>query len=122
MAKYLIVDDSTTSRKMLRVIIEQEMGQIVIGEASDGEKGVKMYDALRPDLVTMDITMPNMDGIEALRQIKEINKHAKVVMITAAGQKKMITKAVEYGADEFIAKPYDKEAVIELLNKLEKEH
>jgi len=118
MAKFLIVDDSTTSRKMLREIIEQELGHIVIGEASDGEKGVKMFDALHPDVVTMDITMPVMNGIEALKKIKELNPHAKVIMITASGQSKMITKAVDLGADEFIAKPYEHGNIIAILKKL----
>ena len=86
MGKILIVDDSRTSRKMLREILEG-MGHEIAGEATNGEEGYVMYKELNPDLVTLDITMPKMDGIEALMLIKKYNENAEAVMITAAGQK-----------------------------------
>lgn len=115
MATVLIVDDSRTSRKILRTLLE-ESGHTVIDEAVNGEEGVLKYKLCHPDIVTMDITMPVLDGIEALKAIMEINSAAKVVMVTAAGQKNKMVEAVKYGAAEFIAKPFDAlqiEAMIE---------
>ena len=99
MGKILIVDDSRTSRKMLREILE-DMGHEIAGEATNGEEGYVMYKELNPDLVTLDITMPKMDGIEALMLIKKYNENAEAVMITAAGQKEKMIQAVKYGASE----------------------
>lgn len=116
MAKILIVDDSRTSRRVLKEIITKA-GHEVIGEASDGEEGYLKFKELHPDLVTLDITMPKMDGIEALQLIHKEDENAKVIMITAAGQKEKMTKAINYGASEFIAKPYDSDDVVQLINK-----
>ena len=117
MGKILIVDDSRTSRRMLREILEGA-GHEIIGEATNGEEGYLMYKELNPDLVTLDITMPKMDGIEALMLIKKYNKDAEVVMISAAGQKDKMIQAVKYGASEFITKPYDVEEVERVVNQL----
>ena len=116
MAKILIVDDSRTSRKILRQILE-EAGHTIIGEGVDGEDGYLKYKELKPDLVTLDITMPKMDGIEALQLIKKNDENVKVVMITAAGQKEKMIQAIKYGAAEFIAKPYEVEEVKEIITK-----
>lgn len=110
MANILIVDDSRTSRKILKGIL-QSAGHTVIGEALNGEEGYLKYKELRPDLVTLDITMPKLDGLEALQLIKKCDEEAKVVMITAAGQKEKMIQAIKYGASEFIAKPYEDEDV-----------
>lgn len=117
MAKILIVDDSRTSRRILKEIITKA-GHEVIGEASDGEEGYLKFKELHPDLVTLDITMPKMDGIEALQLIHKEDENAKVIMITAAGQKEKMTKAINYGASEFIAKPYESEEVAQLIEKV----
>ena len=117
MATVLIVDDSKTSRKILRALLE-ENGFEVIGEAENGEIGYIKYKELQPDLVTMDITIPNMDGIESLSLIKKANADAKVVMITAAGQESKMVTALKRGADEFITKPFQKKEVIDALKKL----
>lgn len=117
MAKILMVDDSKTSRKILREILE-ENGHEVIGEAINGQDGIDKYAKLRPDVTTMDITMPEMDGLEALRQIREIDPEAKVVMVTAAGQKNKMVEAVKYGAAEFLAKPFDASQIVDILNKV----
>lgn len=116
MAKILIVDDSRTSRKILRGLLE-EAGHEIIGEAINGDEGFLQYKALRPQIVTMDITMPVTDGIQALQLIKHEDEHAHVIMITAAGQKEKMIQAVKYGADEFITKPYDKEEVLKAIAK-----
>ncbi|MGN1180625.1 MAG: response regulator [Suilimivivens sp.] len=117
MAKILIVDDSRTSRKILRGILE-EAGHEVIDEAVNGDEGFIKYKELRPDLVTMDITMPITDGIQALQLIKHLDKEAHVVMITAAGQKEKMIQALKEGADEFITKPFDKDEVIKAIGNI----
>jgi two-component system, chemotaxis family, chemotaxis protein CheY len=117
MAKILMVDDSRTSRKILRGILE-ENGHEIVGEAVNGEEGVRKYQELHPDVTTMDITMPVMDGLEALRQILEADKNAKVVMVTAAGQKSKMVDAVKYGAVEFLAKPFEADQIVQILHKI----
>ena len=117
MAKVLIVDDSRTSRRMLRELLE-EMGHTVVDEATNGEDGFVKYKALNPDLVTLDITMPKMDGIQALALIRKYDSEAKAVMITAAGQREKMVQAVKYGASEFITKPYEKSEIEKILKKI----
>ena len=117
MATVLIVDDSRTSRKILKGVLENG-GFEVIGEAENGEQGYLKYKELKPDLVTMDITMPVMDGIESLTLIKHENPDAKVVMITAAGQKEKMIDALKHGAEEFITKPFDESEVLAILEKV----
>ena len=116
MANILIVDDSRTSRKILRKILEDN-GYTVIGEAVNGEDGYIKYQELKPDLVTLDITMPKMDGLESLRLIRKFDPEAKAVMITAAGQKEKMLLAIKSGAADFIAKPYEGSDVIKVIEK-----
>lgn len=117
MAKILLVDDSKTSRKILRSILE-ENGHEVIGEAINGEDGFEKFKELHPDITTMDITMPILDGLEAVKQIMEYDKTAKVIMVTAAGQKSKMVDAIKYGAAEFIAKPFEVAQITEIVNKM----
>lgn len=117
MAKILIVDDSRTSRKMIRGILEGA-GHQVVGEAADGEDGVAKYSELKPDVVTMDITMPKLDGISSIKKILEMDSKAKVVMVTAAGQKEKVVEAIKIGAAEYITKPYDAEKMVEAINNV----
>lgn len=119
MKRILIVDDSRTSRRVLKDILERA-GYEIAGEAVNGKEAVEMYGRLLPDIVTMDITMPEMDGIEALRQIRAGYPDAKVVMVTAAGQKEKMMEAVKIGAAEFVAKPFIEEVVLEALEHCEK--
>ncbi|MFT4143130.1 MAG: response regulator [Mobilitalea sp.] len=116
MAKILLVDDSKTSRKILKGILE-ESGHVIIGEAVNGEDGIAKYKELKPELTTMDITMPVLDGLEALRQIMEYDKSAKVIMVTAAGQKSKMVDAIKFGAAEFLAKPFESSQIITIINK-----
>lgn len=111
MAKILIVDDSKMSRRMLRSILEG-FGHEIAGEAVDGEEGFRLYKELKPDAVTMDITMPQMDGINCLKEIMAFDENAKVVMVTAAGQSGKLVEALKSGAKEFICKPYEPEQII----------
>lgn len=117
MATVLMVDDSRTSRRILRGVLERG-GFDVIDEASNGEEGYLKYKQLQPDIVTMDITMPVMDGIESLTLIKKANADAKVVMITAAGQKEKMVEALKRGADEFITKPFDEAEVLNAIKHI----
>ena len=115
MARILIVDDSIVSRSTLRRILE-EAGHEVAGEAEDGATGLKQFDHLRPDLVTMDITMPGMSGLECLKSIVEQDPEAKVVMMTAIGQGPKIMEALESGARHYVTKPFETEKVVEAIN------
>lgn len=117
MAKILIVDDSRTTRKILRKILEDK-GYTVVAEAANGEEGVAQFKKHNPQVTTMDITMPVLDGIEALRQIKDCDPNAKVIMISAAGQKHKVMEAMKAGATEFLTKPLVEDEVIERVNNV----
>ena len=117
MAKILIVDDSRTSRKVLRGILE-EGGHEVVDEAVNGQEGVQKFQSCKPDIVTLDITMPVLDGMEALKMIKALKPDMKVVMVTAAGQKSKMIDCIKLGANEFLTKPFDKEEIVSVINKL----
>lgn len=106
MTRVLIIDDSRTSRRMLRDIVES-LGYTVAGEASNGRDGVAKYEELSPDLVTMDVTMPVMDGITALQEIIERDPKAKIVMVTSSGQHHKIVDCIKSGASDYVIKPYD---------------
>ena len=111
MAKILIVDDSAVSRKKLKEILKTTNHEI-IGEACNGLEAFEKYEALLPDLVTMDITMPNIDGITALKQIRLFYSDAKVVMITALGNAEKILEALNAGAKNYITKPFEAEQIL----------
>lgn len=117
MSKILIVDDAMFMRAKLKMILEAN-GHQVIGEAENGEIGIAMYQRLKPDLVTMDITMPVMDGVHALKSIVSHDKSARVVMISAMGQQDMVIEAVMAGAKGFIVKPFKDEAVIKAISQV----
>ena len=117
MAKILIVDDSRTSRRILRSILE-EAGHEIVGEAKDGQEGFDMYKELAPDIVTLDITMPVLDGIECLKLIKADDADSKVIMVTAAGQKTKMIEAVSNGADEFVSKPFDADDIKGIISEI----
>ena len=117
MAKILIVDDSKTSRRFLRNMLE-EAGHQIVGEAVNGQEGIDKYKQLKPDLVTMDITMPVLDGIEAVGEIMEYDADAKVIMVTAAGQKTNMVEALKRGAADFIQKPFESEVILKVVGKV----
>ncbi len=117
MIKMLVVDDSLFMRQMLKNILPKDRFE-VIGEASTGREAIERYNELNPDLVTMDITMPDMDGIAAVKEILKINSEAKVIMCSAMGQKPMIKEALEAGAKDFIIKPFDKDKAIKIIESV----
>lgn len=117
MAKILIVDDSRTSRKMLRNILESN-GHEIIDEAVNGQEGVQKFQALKPDVVTLDITMPVVDGVEALKMIKALDPESKVVMVTAAGQKNKMIECIKAGTNEFLTKPFEQQEIVDVINKM----
>lgn len=114
--KILIVDDASFMRMMIKEILTDH-GFEVVGEAQDGQIAIEKYKELRPDLVTLDITMPEMDGVTALREIKKIDPEAKVIMCSAMGQQAMVIDAIQAGAKDFIVKPFQADRVIEVVKK-----
>ena len=113
----LIVDDAEFMRVMLRDIVE-DLGWTVAGEAGDGQEAISRYRELLPDITLLDITMPVMDGKEALQTILESHPDAAVVMITALGQKDQVLAAIKAGARDFVIKPFDQERVQETLSRI----
>ena len=116
MTRVLIVDDAAFMRMMIKDILEKN-GFEVVGEASNGLKAVEMYKKDKPDIVTMDITMPDMDGIQAVKAIKEFDPTAKVIMCSAMGQQSMVMDAIRAGARDFIVKPFQADRVLEAIKK-----
>jgi two-component system chemotaxis response regulator CheY len=117
MKRLLVVDDSLFMRKLIREVAA-EAGWLVAGEARDGQEAVELYDRLRPDLVTMDLVMPRMTGLEALREIRTHDPQARVIVITAVDQKQALMDSIHHGAIDFIVKPFDRDRVLGLLRKL----
>ena len=113
----LICDDAAFMRMMIKDILSKN-GYNVAGEAENGLKAVEKYKEVSPDLVLMDITMPEMDGIQALREIKKVDAGAKVIMCSAMGQQAMVIESIQAGAKDFIVKPFQAERVIEAVKKV----
>ncbi len=116
--KTLIVDDSAFMRNILKKILTPTGKFVVVGEASNGKEAIEKAKELQPDLITMDIVMPEMDGITATREIKKILPNVKIVMCTSIDQEQKVIEAIEAGADGYIVKPFQAQKVLEELNKL----
>jgi two-component system, chemotaxis family, chemotaxis protein CheY len=117
MKRLLVVDDALFMRKLI-CGVAAEAGWEVVGEAGDGAEAVALYERLRPDLVTMDLVMPVMGGLEALRQIRDRDPEAQVVVVTALDQKQALMDSIRDGAIDFIVKPFERQRVVNLLAKL----
>lgn len=113
----MITDDAAVMRMMLKNILSSA-GYEVVAEATDGREAVEKYQEFHPDLVTMDITMPEMDGIKAVKAIKAIDPQAKIVMCSAMGQKTLVLEAIEAGASNFIVKPFEADKVKQVVAKI----
>ena len=114
--RVLIVDDAAFMRMMIKDILSKN-GYEVVGEAENGQVAVEKYKELKPDLVTMDITMPEMDGIAAVKEIRAFDSSARVIMCSAMGQQAMVIDAIQAGAKDFIVKPFQPERVLEAVSK-----
>ena len=114
--KILVVDDATFSRTLVKDILTPA-GYEIVGEAVDGNEAVQKYDKLKPDLVTMDITMRDKDGLEASKEILTKDPPAKIIMVTALGQEKILMEAVKIGARDFVVKPFEPERILSAVSK-----
>ena len=117
MATVLIVDDAAFMRISIKNMLTKN-GYEVVGEAENGQIAVEMYKELQPDIVTMDITMPEMTGLEALKEIAKLDPQSKVVMVSAMGQEAMVRDAIVSGAKGFIVKPFKEDGIIAAIRKL----
>ena len=117
MKKVLVVDDAMFMRASLKMMLEKN-GFEVVGEAENGAIAVQKYKELKPDVVTMDITMPEMDGLQALKLIKQGDPNAKVVVVSAMGQEPVVKEAILSGAKSFIVKPFKEDFVLKTLNSI----
>lgn len=115
--KILIVDDAAFMRMMIKDILSKN-GYEVVGEAENGARAIEKYKELIPDLVIMDITMPEVDGIQAVKEIKKINGDSKIIMCSAMGQQAMVIESIQAGARDFIVKPFQAERVVEAVKKV----
>lgn len=116
-AKILVADDSAYMRSILKDLLLRS-GYEVAGEAENGREAVRLYEKLAPDLVLMDILMPEMSGIQALKEIKEKYPDSRIVMLGALGQQNLVVEAMQAGASEFFVKPVQAEKVAELIEKV----
>ena len=116
MTRILVVDDAAFMRMRCKKLLTQSGYDVI--EASSGSQAVEMYQSGRPDMVLMDITMPDMDGIAALKEIRAIDPDAKIAMVTAMGQQSMVMEALKSGAKDFVIKPFDQDRVLEAVKKM----
>ena len=122
MYRVLIVDDAAFMRMNIRMKLEKN-GFAIVGEADNGLEAIEQYQKLQPDLVTMDITMDKMTGIEALKEIIKLDPNASIVMLSAMGQERMVRDAIMNGAKSFIIKPFTEKHIVKALNQIvNKEH
>ncbi len=113
----LVVDDAAFMRMMIKDVLTKN-GYTVVGEAENGQKAIEKFKELTPDLVIMDITMPEVDGIQAVKEIKKVDPNAKIVMCSAMGQQAMVIESIQAGARDFIVKPFQADRVIEAVKKV----
>jgi len=116
-ARVLVVDDAIFMRKMVSDILEGH-GMEIVGEADNGQLAVEKYKELKPDLVTMDIIMPEMNGIDSVREIMSVDPQARIVMCSALGQQALVQDALAAGAKDFLIKPFNPSRVIEVVTKI----
>ena len=117
MASVLIVDDAAFMRLTIKQMLEAH-GHTMAGEASNGIEAVKRFLEVKPDVVFLDITMPEMNGIEALKRIKILDPEAKIIICSAMGQQEMVAQAIQYGAKDFIVKPFEADRLIAALQQV----
>lgn len=116
-AKILVVDDAIFMRRMLTDILEQA-GYDVVAEAANGKEAIEQYKKTKPDIVTMDIIMPEMGGIEAVKEIVDVDGKAKILMVSAMGQQQLVVEAIQAGAKDFVVKPFEASRVLTAVERL----
>ena len=116
MKRVLIADDAMFMRTMLKDILTKN-GYEIAGEAGNGKEAYEQYESLKPDIVTMDITMPEMDGIAAVKEIKKSDESAKIIMVSAMGQQDKVFAAIAAGAKDFVVKPFESQRIIDCIKK-----
>jgi two-component system chemotaxis response regulator CheY len=116
MARVLVVDDAAFMRKMVTDALTRG-GHDVVGEAGNGDEAIDRYQELRPDLTTLDITMPEKDGLAALREIISLDPEAKVIMCSALGQESKVLESIKLGAKDFVVKPFQPDRVLDAVAK-----
>ena len=119
MAKIIVADDAIFMRATIKKMLETN-GHTVVGEASDGAETIEKFTELKPDLIVLDITMPGMNGIEALKRIRALDSKVKIIICSAIGQQEVIAQAIQCGAEEFIIKPFKEEQLLAAIEKVMK--
>ncbi|HOQ75831.1 MAG TPA: response regulator [Thermoclostridium sp.] len=115
---FVITDDAVFMRTLLRKIIEQDENFEVLGEASNGREAIEAAEKYQPDILTLDITMPEMDGIQAVREILKVSPKTNIIMVSAMGQQSMVIEAIKQGAKDFVVKPFDRTRVFQSINNV----
>lgn len=115
--RFLVVDDAIFMRTILKKMLE-EAGYNVVGEAGNGAQAIEMAQKLQPDIITLDITMPEMDGIKAIEQILKVSPNSKIIMCSAMGHQSKVVEAVKAGAKDFIVKPFEKNRVLQAIHNV----
>jgi two-component system chemotaxis response regulator CheY len=116
MAKIMIVDDAAFMRKVIKQML-MELGHEIVAEAANGVEAITIYERIKPDLITLDITMPEMNGIEVAKELRKINPKVLIIMCSAMGQKTMIIEAIQAGAKDFVVKPIQKDRLHTAVSK-----
>ena len=115
---FVITDDAIFMRTLLRKIIEQGDDFEVLGEASNGREAIEAAEKYKPDILTLDITMPEMDGIQAVPEIMKVSPHTSIIMVSAMGQQSMVIEAIKHGAKDFVVKPFEKSRVYQSIKNV----
>ncbi len=115
---FVVTDDAIFMRSLLKNIINQTDEYEVLGEASNGKEAVALAEKFKPDILTLDITMPEMDGIQAVKEVLKVSPKTRIIMVSAMGQQSMIIEALKQGAKDFIIKPFDKTRVNQSINNV----
>lgn len=116
--RFVVIDDALFMRNVLKKMIEQEEGFSVVGEGSNGLEAIEQARIHKPDIMTLDITMPDMDGLKALEQVLKVSPQTRVIMVSAMGQQSLVLEAIKHGAKDFIVKPFEKSRVIQAIKNV----
>ncbi len=116
--KFVVVDDAVFMRTLLKKLLEETEGYTVVGEGSNGVQAIEQAKKLKPDIMTLDITMPDMDGLQAVPEILKVSPDTRIIMVSAMGQQSMVIEAIKAGARDFVVKPFDKSRVMQAIRNV----